>query len=301
MVKWQKIDQRKLAELREHYLHFEPYCHLNVVDMWSYRSGPNHCLKVGDTIVYKLNDYNDDSTYVTLLGRHSTKEAVQLLCKEKGARKRVTLKCVPEQTLRSLGHWNAIVDTYEDFDNHDYIFSVDSLIYFNSPELQKKYPIYQKLVRKHPSLQIKVLNHTKTADRRRVYAVFKRWVAQTNAADWKKEYLALKRSLTLKGTNLLCLGVFDGRKLIGYTVNEAEGTGYYQAFFGKGDRLYPGIGLLLEHETAKYMHEHYGSKYMNLQPDQGLEGLRHYKTSLGPLRHLKKYIVTIDRQKALAY
>jgi hypothetical protein len=298
MIKWQKVDKKGLDTLRHHYSQFEPYCHLNIVDMWSYRGGPNYWFKLGDTIAYKLNDYNDNSYYLTLLGEKSAKDTIKELSNHNKRVKKLTLKCLPEETLKALGKWDAVVSVHEDIDNHDYIFSVDQLVNFSSPQLQSKHRLYKKLVKKHPDITLRRLNIKKEAERQLLYRVYRRWVAQTNPPDWDKEFLALKRALSLKGTNLCCLGFFDGQKMIGFTVNEAEQSGYYQAFFGKADRAYPGLGILLEHETAKYMHKEYGSKHMNLQCDQGIEGLRNYKTSLGPLRHLKKYVVVIDAAKA---
>ncbi len=300
MTPWKKVDQKSLAELRRHYSRFEPYCHLNIVDMWSYRGGPNHFFKVGDTIVYRLNDYMDNSVYLTVLGKDSAKQAIKELCKKNKGLDKITFKKVPEITLKALGKWDAIISSAEDIDNHDYIFGVKALANFSSPQLRSKYRSYRRLVKNHPSIKVRLLDPSKAYDRQLLYKVFKNWLLQTNAKGWQKEFLALKRALNLKGVNLVCLGVFDGQKIIGYTVNEAENSGYYQAFFGKSDRRYHGLALFMEHETAKYFYRHHSSKFMNLQPDSGLKGLRYYKTSLGPLRKLKKYILTIDTSKARA-
>ena len=298
MANWQKIDKKSLAQLKRHYSQFEPYCHLNIVDMWSYRAGPNHWFKVGDTIVYRLNDYMDDSPYLTVLGKDSVKDAIRELCKKDNKSKKITLRCVPESSLEALGNWNAIISSTEDPDNNDYILDVKSLVNFSSQQLRSKHRRYNKTVRRYPGLRIRVLDHNKTYDRRLMYKIFKRWVSQTKPQDWRKEFLALKRALNLKDEKLVCLGFFDGRRIVGYTVNEPENNGYYQAFFGKGDRNYASLGLFMEHETAKYIYDKYGSRFMNLQPDSGIKGLREYKTSLGPERQLKKYIVIIDSAKA---
>jgi hypothetical protein len=298
MIKWQKIDKKSLPQLERHYLQFEPYCHLNIVDMWGWRVGPNYWHKIGDTVIYKLNDYNDNSLYLTILGKNSVKEAIKKLCTENWQLKIITFKCVPETTLKALGRWNAIVSIAEDLDNHDYIFDIESLVNFSSPKLKHKHKLYRKLVRSCPGLRVRVLNHHNASDRRIIYALFKKWVVQSNSEDWQKEKLSLMRILNLRREKMVCLGFFDGRKAVGYTVNEPESNGYYQAFSGKADRGYRGLGLYMEHQTAKYIYEHYPSKYINLQPDQGLEGLRQYKTSLGPQRHLKKYTVAIDTAKA---
>jgi len=298
MTPWRRIDKKTLPDLRKHYLQFDPYCHLNIVDMWSYRGGKNYWFKIGDTTAYKLNDYMDNSYYVTLLGRDSAIAVIQELCRENND-KTLTLQCLPHETLESLGQWDAIIEVAEDHDNHDYVFEVGSLIHFSSPSLKHKHRSYKKLIKKHPGLEVKILDIRKKSVRRLMYRVYQRWVQQTNPPDWDKEYLALKRALNLDLADLKCIGVFDGQKLIGFTVNEEEPNGYYQAFFGKADRAYPGLGLLLEHETAKYFQEYHNSKFMNLQCDSGIEGLRNYKTSMGPHKKLKKYTVKIDTRRAI--
>lgn len=301
MTPWQKVNKNNLEQLRLHYLRYDPYCHLNIIDLWSYRGGVNHWFQVGDTMVYRLNNYMDNSLYLTVLGNKSAKHAIKELSSKNKKLSQITLKCVPESTLNALGSWDAVVNSVEDPDNHDYIFDVESLVNLSSPSLKSKQKLYNKLVSRHPKLKTKVLNNSSSTDRRLLYRLFKRWVLQTDPEDWQKEFLALKRALKMDDTKLVCLGFFDGEKIVGYTVNEPERNGYiYQAFFGKADRRYPGLSLFMERETAKYFYSHHGSKLMNLQPDSGVEGLRYYKNSLGPLRQLKKYTVTIDTAKALA-
>lgn len=298
MVKWQEIDRKNLPILERHYSKFKPYCHLNVVDIWSYRTTRNYWFKVGDTIVYRLNDYNDDSYYLTALGKDSARLAIKELCEKYKSLKKIELRCVPQTTLDALGNWEPIINTTEDANNHDYIFEVKSLVNFSSPELNKKERKYKKISEKYPGLIVKVLDHHRPNDRQKIYRIFNKWVAQTESKGWRKEFLALKRALNLKRKNMVCLGFYDNKKIIGYTVNEPEPNGYYQGFFGKADRSYKSLGLFMERETAKYMSRKYKSKFLNLQPDQGLEGLRKYKTSLGPQAKFKKYNLTINTAKA---
>lgn len=300
MANWKKIDKGSLGRLERHYLQFEPYCHLNVVDLWSYRAGPNHWFEVGDTFVYRLNDYMDDSLYITLLGKTSVRQAVKEVAKKENSHGRLTLRCVPQTAMDFLHGWDAVVSHSEDPDNHDYVFDVESFLDLSSPELKNKFRAHRKFARRYPKVHVRALDHNKAYDRRLMYGMFRKWVRQTKSQEWHKEFRALKRALNFKERELVCVGFFDGRKMIGYTVNEPEPNGYYQAFFGKADRGYGNLGFFMEYETARYIHKRYGSKFMNLQPDSGLEGLRLYKTSLGPQRMLKKYSVVIDTAKALA-
>lgn len=300
MVKWQIVQKQDLTALKRHYLRFEPYCQLNIVDMWGWRVDPIQWFQVGDTAVYRLNDYNDDSRYLTILGKESARAAIKELCLKNRREKTLTLKCVPEETVEALGRWDAIISSAEDEDNHDYIFEVDRMLAFDSPQLRNRRKKYRRFIKEHPNIKVKPLSHNQASDRKLIYRLFKKWAAQTKNEDHAKEFKALKRMLNMKGEQLVCLGFFNGRKLVGYTLNQPEPNGYYQAFSGKTDRGYSNLGLFMEYETAKYIKKRYGSKFLNLQPDQGIIGLRYYKKSLHPAKMLRAYTVVLDVNKVLA-
>ncbi|PIZ61495.1 hypothetical protein COY17_04355 [Candidatus Saccharibacteria bacterium CG_4_10_14_0_2_um_filter_52_9] len=291
---WHKIKKTDLTHLERHTERYPPYCHFNIVDLWAYKVSSNYWFEVGDTIAYRLNDYVSDSLYTTLLGNKSAKQAIRIICQSEPQLKQLTLRCLPETTLNSLGKWGAISSVEEDINNHDYIFDVHSLITSGNETTQPKSKKLRRLLRQHPDLHYVLLQPGRLSDRRKFYTFFKRWVKQTKAQDWQKEYRALRRALKLKNTRLVCLGFYDGSKLVGYTINRPEPNHYYQAYFGKADRYYTSLSLFQEAATARYMHEQFGSQFMNLQPDSGIEGLRQYKHALGPSRKLRKYTLVID-------
>jgi hypothetical protein len=294
MSAWHRINTHNLPLLEKHYSRFEPYCHFNIVDLWSYRGGTNYWMKNGDTIAYKLNDYMDNSYYVTLLGKNSVRDTIKKIAgSDRSGSKTLTMKCVPDTVIDLIKDWGPVISCDEDVDNHDYVFDINRLTSLNHPRIKA----YKKFSRKYSELRLVPLDRRKPADRRRLYSMFKRWLYQNNPDDWHKEYRAFIRALNQKYVKLDCLAFIDGKKIVGFTINSAEKSGFYQAFFGKSDRRYPNLALFQEIETAKYMQAKYGVRYMNLQPDSGIEGLRKFKQSLRPTRMLKKYTVTIDVTK----
>lgn len=287
---WTTAARTTLGELADHSASFDPYCNLNVVDLWAYRVHPVLWCRVGDAVLYRLSDYMSDEQYFTVLGRESVREASTALVRWSGNRD-LTLKCVPQATVDAMGDWDAITACDEDADNHDYVLDADDLVELRLPHLRRK---QHSLIRRHPDLEVRLLDRGNLRDRARMYALFRLWVTQTSAVGWEKEHLALRRALHVPAQNLDCVGVFDGPRLIAYSVNGPVASGYYQGYFGKVDRRYRGLGIHLEHVTAKHMTAKYGSRLLNLQPDSGIVGLRHYKQSLGPCAMLKKYTVTIS-------
>lgn len=290
---WKKLKESDLDELEKHANSHEPYCHLNIIDLWAYKVSDNYWFRLGDTIAYQLNSYNDNSLYTTLLGDKDVERTIARIVEESDA-DTITLGCVPDSVVNRIKDWGPVTNIREDHDNHDYIFDVLSIVTFSSNEMRHQSKKFKRLIRQHPQLHYELLNLENETDRSKIYEVFNKWVHQTGAKHWQKEYRALQRALSIPKSRLVCLGFYDGNKLIGYTVNRAENNNYYQAYFGKADRGYNPLSLYQEYSTASYMNKNFGSLYMNLQPDSGIDGLRKYKTSLGPSHKLQKFDVTID-------
>jgi hypothetical protein len=182
----------------------------------------------------------------------------------------------------------------EDFDNHDYVFSTESIANLAVVGTKEKKKSLRKLLERHPELRSSVIKHDDRKVRNNMYALFRKWIVENGAVNWEREFRALKRELKIPGYKLVVIGAFDGKELVGFTVNEIEDNGYYQGHFGKASYKYPSLGLFLEVETAKIIKKQYGCKLMNLQQDMGIEGIRYYKQSLQPINKLKKYNIVID-------
>ena|SRR2546425_11671494 len=88
-------------------------------------------------------------------------------------------------------------------------------------------------------------------------------------------------------------GLFDGSRLIGFSIQEQVHNGYVIGHFGKAAKNYVGLNQFLENECAKICAQ--GSTYLNNEQDLGIEGLRRAKSLWRPLFFLKKY--TISRRE----
>jgi hypothetical protein len=252
-------------------------------------------MRKGDSVLYEMVDYNTDRPYATVLGEHAN--SMLALVRAYAAEMKtpvITMYGVPESSYLLIANSPAVQSAEEDVDNHDYVFSVESIAELSSDELRHKKKSLNKLKRAHPFMEARLLDHHLACNRKAMYALFKTWIKQSKSDDWRREYRALQRALKIDGFEIVCIGAYDKDRLVGFTVNEIEKSGYYQGHYGKANYDYRGLGLFLEHETAKYIRQHHGSKYMNLQQDMGIEGIRYYKSSLHPLKQLKKYTLVID-------
>lgn len=295
-LRWRNVRKRDLSLLRERYLKFDPYSDFNTTSLWGYMGTKAKWTTYGDATIYKLLDYNDGSEYLSILGEKDSREALTLLSRQEGLGA-VSLFNVPEVTKAYLENWDITTRIEADHTNHDYILSVSHLVSLEGGEFKSKRKLMHQMERRHPGVHVEVIDHRSASNRRLMYKLFRKWVAENNRLDYDIEYAALKRELNIGDDNMVCVAAFDKKRLIGFTVNELDGTEYYQAHFGKTRHSYKGLSILLEHHTAKIMHDRFGVKYMNLQQDLGISGLGEFKKSLGPTKLLKKYSVELDFTK----
>lgn len=251
--------------------------------------------RVGDTIIYELVNYHDSSMYLTMLGRDSVHEAVEelrghRLC-ENGV---IKLFHVPKTTAMKLKNSPFTTHVVHDRTNDDYILSTERLSALNHGALKKKKSHITKFIKDHPGVETYVVNHALKSVKTQMYGVFKQWITHVNPTAWHIEHNALQRLLELDHPAVVLIGTFDGKRMIGFTLNELEKKSYYQGHFGKASRNYPNLSAYIEHKTAQIMRDTYHCKYMNMQQDLGLPGLEAYKSSWEPIKKLRKYTVTIN-------
>lgn len=286
------INKGHLPDLEDLYLTSEPYSDFNVVSLWGYMIPGAKFFKDGNFAVFEMTDYNTNEKYYSCFGRGNPEQAISKLFSDLTTP--ITFRHVPEDTYLHIKDSPALIDSTEDIDNNDYIFSVEKIAKLDTETFRSKRKSLKKFRAKYPNITVRTIDIGSYKERRRMYNLFRLWIRQSKSSDYQREFRALKRAIKLKDFPIVCIGAFDGRSLVGFTVNEIEKNGYYQGHFGKANYKYPSLGLFLETETAKYLYGKYRCKLMNLQQDMGIEGIRYYKQSLHPERQLRKFSVTID-------
>ena len=91
--------------------------------------------------------------------------------------------------------------------------------------------------------------------------------------------------------HLMGAWVYRHGRLIGYSIIELLSGGYAMGHFAKCDTQFSGITHYLYQATARAMSDR-GCRYLNMQEDLGITGLRTFKMLLRPIAFLKKYAVT---------
>ncbi len=299
MAIWRPIAADDLPFFQAHYERFDNYSDFNPMCLYAFLAN-GFWARLGDTIILDVEDPLYGGKYCSIFGEYDCYESIALLLeldRVRGANGPLLLHHVPKPTATALKGLPGIRHVTHDSNNDDYIFSVHKLIQLDSENLTRKRKMIDKLCSLHPRLHTIVIDHAEPKIIEQIMHVFDNWVIETQAADFSGERQALYRLLQLKSPCLTVVGTYDGPQLIAFTVNEAEKNNFYQGHFGKASRNYPNLGIYIEHETAKIMHQMHGSQYINIQQDHGIIGLRHYKKSWDPVKYLRKYIVVVDKNE----
>ena len=89
---------------------------------------------------------------------------------------------------------------------------------------------------------------------------------------------------------LVVIGIFFCNKLVGFTISDAVDTEYAMLSFAKGNQDYFGIYQVLFKQTAMEFKKR-GLKYINIEQDLGIPGLKFSKQQWNPIKYLKKYLI----------
>ncbi len=274
---------------------FPPYSDFNFVSMWSWDTkGEMKISQLNGNLVVRFTDYISGDPFYSFLGNNKTNETTEeLLSLSKKEGLKPALKLVPGICVQRMNREK--FDMREDVDNMDYIISIDRLKPHDGTERRlssrRKMINKLKLLSKCSVVPID-LNNSETKEK--ILSVFLDWEIQrgVDTQDIKHLKGALERMLNLKDQHdTLALGLFVDDKFVGYSINEIIGGGYALGNFQQADlKLSQATYSLLMQETSLYL-EKLGCKFINLEQDLGIEGLRRWKKSYNPIAFLKKYVV----------
>ncbi len=295
-LQWLPLTQRLFNRLISITHQYDIYSDFVATNIWAYMgSNALVCFHEEGIAVRMLDDHTDEP-YYTLLSRESSElllDAILTHSRQENDNE-IILRHVPAETIAYLRRDPRIEKIEHDRDNHDYVYSVDKFIHFRNRKLKTRKKELEKLYKKHPDLDVRYDLQHNTALVVDIKKLYQTWVRQTNQSRWEKDYDALCRVMKQQIVPQIIVAIYKDSEMIGFTINELIHRSYYMGFSGKANRKYPGLSIALEHETAKIMKTTYGCKYLNLEQDLGIEGLRNFKLSLSPDRLVKKYKVTVN-------
>jgi len=293
--RFKQLELSDAGEVQRYALFYGPFAEFNFASLWSWNLDNSVLLSELDgNLVVRLTDYATGAVFYSLLGDSDLNRAVEALislsCREKLQPK---LQLVPEIVAQRLD--KEIFSITEDDNHADYILLVDRLLTYQGTRLASKRNEVRKFSRLCPTSRFGILDLSDTAIIEESRAVFERWInrkAVGNLADTGRELQAFERCLNSQDhLRLIGTGIFADDSLIAFSILQIVDENNAFTLFEKADTgQFPGIGPFLNQQVANLLAAQ-GIRYINIEQDLGIAGLRMSKRSYDPCSYLKKFSV----------
>ncbi|MEA2585016.1 MAG: uncharacterized protein QOF33_3101 [Thermomicrobiales bacterium] len=247
-------------------------------------------------LVVRFKDYAADTHFYSFLGDHAIAETAQtLLAHASRQGLPAQLKLIPESVVAADDRLARRLSITDDRDNWDYVYAiVDWAVLPGGPHRKHRQQVAR--CRRQSALTFSLLDLRDVAVQAAIVDVSYRWAQQKPAAagdDRRHELVALRRLFALAGHERLgACGLYKGRQLVGFSIWEVlPCQALAIAHFRKTDRSYDGLTTYLRHEESRLLLAR-GCRFMNIEQDLGLAGLRRAKLSLRTCGFVRKYVIS---------
>lgn len=273
---------------------YPPYSDFNFVSMWSWDTkNQMRISQLHGNLVVRFTDYITGEPFYSFLGDNKvneTADALLQLSKEEGLEPK--LKLVPEIVANLL---DSRFKIQEDRDNFDYIYDLKLISEYRGSRFAQKRNKISSFSKRFYNSYIKNLDFKNSLIQQQIAALDGEWLANKIKKDFKykkmeNEFLAIKRFFQSTKEDILGLGIFNEKKLIGYTIIQILPNGYSISHFSKTDTHFNGVYDYFMKEIAQTLRSHNYS-FLNYEQDLGIPGLRENKESFMS-SFLKKHIVS---------
>jgi len=297
-LKFKKIELEDTETIQNFSSHFEPYSDFNALSLWTYNTKDlaEYCLQ-NNNLILKYTDYLTNEIFLTLLGITQISETLARVfeyAKENNIDR--TLKLVPETTANIAKQDTNSIVVDEDEDNFDYIYSLEDLTKLTGSSHKDERNLCHNFIRSYPHNQVDVLDINDIKVKQILLDIYNRWIINKNTMgknEEEKETELTAFNRLLRDANhfkLTCLGLRVDDKYVAFSVSEALEDAFVMAAFTKADINYKGVFQYIDQKRAEHFFN-LGYKFLNLEQDLGIPGLRQAKRSWNPVRYLKKYTI----------
>jgi hypothetical protein len=271
---------------------FPPYSDFNFVSMWSWDIKDGMLLSVlNNNLVVRFSDYLTGEFFYSFLGNNQVNETVKKLLelsKKEGLE--MKLKLVPEDSLKGLD-LNKF-KTEEDRDNFDYIYDVSLISEYTGAKFSDKRSNVSSYLRKFLNIRTEILDLKNPSIQKGVIKLDEKWLKQKKEKNIdydfnSSEIVAIEKFFQSEMLNIISIGIFDYKRLIGYSFFEILPNKYCICHFAKADNLFKDTYDYLIKEGTEILKSR-GCIFLNYEQDLGLRGLRKSKMSFRPVNFLKK-------------
>ncbi len=272
---------------------FPPYSDFNFLSLWSWNiNSATEISFINDNLIIKLSDYITNETIYSFLGNGGYPVACALFEFLKNRGENEIIKLVPEEVVKDNDIQNQFLVT-EDRDNFDYILSTEQISLMVGKKLHQKRKKLNKFTENYnPKVIIKNIKEKNIE--LELLNFFNIWGKEQYKSTEKieNELNALLRLLNnpefFGEIPIIC--VYENGNLIGFSIFELLDNHYAVGSFQKANIKYEGIYEFINQQLAFYALKN-GYKYINIEQDLGIPGLRNAKQNYNPT-FLKKYTIS---------
>lgn len=294
---FKKLELSDKKDVEQFTSKFPPYSDFNFISMWSWNVKEGMSISIlNENLVVKFTDYITEKSFYSFLGNNEVNDTTEKLLnfsKKEGLSEE--LKLVPEDVTKFL---NALkLQIKEDRDNFDYIYDIDLISEYKGSLFSYKRNKAKSFSKKFPKVHVEVMDLKNPSTKEDVLKLNEEWlkhkIEKDNNFKIKNELLATESFFKSKIKNIFIIGIFEDKRLIGYSVFETLPDKYSICHFCKADTHFNGIYDYLMRESTKIL-KNLGYSFLNYEQDLGIPGLRYAKTSFRP-EFFKKFIVSFKK------
>ncbi len=260
--------------------------------LWCWGGEGCHLSDLNGNLVIRLPDYTSPDLFTSFIGRQKVNDTVATLLAAMRESDHLLpyLQAVPEDNLLNLVP-DASYQLTEDRNNYDYICDLSLLAKMTGDNYKHFRNKINRFIKDY-NWQVRQIDLQKEEIWQEIEKVFVTWSGRTQK-ETTAIYNALARLKALTGSvGFVAVGLYVADGLVGFMINEPNPSGYVNGVFFHIDTTYVGASAFLYQQAAIILSDK-GYRYLNIQPDMGLEGLRRSKQSFHPVFYLRKW--RIDR------
>lgn len=291
-----KLDLSHKAIIDSYSSFFRPYSDFNFTSMLCY--DVNEVMEISElngNLVVKFSDYIDGSIFYSFLGKNKIRNTIEKLLEYSVSHSdKNYLDLIGEEIIQADMNLFSYFQVTENRNQFDYILNLELLSNLNGKAFKSKRQLLTRFLRNYPDCEFRTIDLSLEKTQTEIlYLVFK-WAhfGTEFQKEFDHELNAIRKFIKYNDHfDFYCTGLFDNNRLIAFSLNELIDKPYAICHFMKADPKYPSSFNALDNFSAKELLKK-GYKYLNIEQDLGIEGLRNSKMSLRPEFLLKKYTVS---------
>lgn len=284
-------DRTEINQLTSKFSHYSDY---QFPSLWAWDLDGTVMISRDDRNIYfKFRDYLSGKHFYSFVGDEEIVESSRKLLRFAKTDGLSELRLIPEEIAQQLAK-NTEFSVEEDRDNFDYVIDVAKTLNNDNQDKSKKRAI-RDFMRLYPLHNFQRLDVARQETKRIIVSCAHKWTVKRdgNPDRLDNEIPAMERLISRQANiDLVVHGLFNERKLIGFSIEELIGDNFAMGHFQRADYEYRGAFQFLDHLVNEYMLKR-GVAEINIQQDVGDHKLRETKLKNSHFKFLRKYKVRL--------